>query len=60
MIRKVIEMLATSKSKDIILEPKRIEPVIDQSIIQDQNVMFLSRRIRISYIVSEYEKNKRK
>lgn len=60
MIRKVIEMLAASKSKDIILEPKRIEPVIDQSIIQDQNVMFLSRRIRISYIVSEYEKNKRK
>lgn len=60
MIRKVMEMLATSKSKDIILEPKRIEPVIDQSIIQDQNVMFLSRRIRISYIVSEYEKSKKK
>lgn len=52
MIRKVLEMITTPKSKDIILEPK-------QDIIRDQNIMFLSRRIRISYIISEYEKNKK-
>lgn len=54
MIRKVFEILTAQKSKDVILESKPI----DQSIIQDQNIMFLSRRIRIFYIIEEYNKKK--
>ena len=56
MIRKFLEMLSNPQSKDSILEPTPI----DQNIIQDKNVIFLSRRIRISYIVSEYERSRKK
>lgn len=56
MIRKFLEMLVTPPSKDSILESKPI----DQNIIQDKNVIFISRRIRMSYIVSEYERSKKK
>lgn len=60
MIRRVIEMLAGQKSKEVVVEPKSPTENANHSVIQDQNIMFLSRRIRISYIVSEHEKNKKR